>query len=72
VSGLYIRKQGLYTENRIFPFAEISDLKSSVFIKIRKLAANQKPNHPWKSMDDFKLLKSAGLYLKDLQSDYLD
>jgi ATP-dependent DNA helicase RecG len=72
VSGLYIRKQGLYTENRIFPFAEISDLKSSVFIKIRKLAANQKPNHPWKSMDDFELLKSAGLYLKDLQSDYLD
>ena len=68
VSGMYMRKQGTYTENRIFPFAELSELDSTLFTKVRKLAANQKPNHPWKSMDDLELLKSAGLYLKDLQS----
>lgn len=68
VSGLYMRKQGTYTENRIFPFAHISELRTDLFIKARKLAANQKPNHPWKLMDDFELLRSAGLYLKDLQS----
>ncbi len=32
VSGLYMRKQGAYTENRIFPFAETSELKSDLFM----------------------------------------
>lgn len=64
----YLRKQGTYSENRIFPFAELSDLRSDLFLKVRKLAENQRTNHPWKSMDDMELLKSAGLYLKDLQS----
>src|SRR5690625_819646 len=63
-----MRKQGTYSENRIFPFAELSDLKSDLFIKVRKLAENQRTNHPWKMMNDMELLKSAGLYLKDLQS----
>lgn len=68
VSGMYMRKQGTYTENRIFPFAEIAELKSELLIKVRKMAANERVNHPWKSMNDIELLKSAGLYLKDLQS----
>ncbi|MBV1756466.1 MAG: putative DNA binding domain-containing protein [Dethiosulfatibacter sp.] len=65
VSGLYLRKQSTYTENRIFPFAELEELESELFTKVRKLAENQKPNHPWKSMDDIEMLKSAGLYLRD-------
>jgi len=68
VAAMYMRKQGAYSENRIFPFAELSDLRSDLFIKVRKLAENQRSNHPWKMMDDMELLKSAGLYLKDLQS----
>lgn len=68
VSGMYMRKQGTYTENRIFPFAEISELKSELLIKVRKMAANERANHPWKSMNDLELLKSTGLYLKDPQS----
>jgi len=68
VSSVYIRKQGTYAENRIYPFALLSDLRSDLFTKVRKLAANQRENHPWLLMDDMELLKSAGLYLKDLQS----
>ncbi len=68
VSGLYMRKQGSYTENRIYPFAELSELRKDIFIKVRKLVSNQRPNHPWLLMDDLEMLKSAGLYLKDLQS----
>lgn len=68
VSILYMKKQGTYTENKIFPFAEVSELKSDLLIKVRKMAANQRVNHPWESMDDLELLKSAGLYLRDLQS----
>ena len=67
-SGLYVRKQGTYTENQIFPFAEVSELKPDLITKARKMASNQRANHPWKSMDDLELLKSAGLYLKDRQS----
>lgn len=29
VSAMYTRKQGTYAENRIFPYAEISELKSN-------------------------------------------
>jgi len=43
----------------------MEDLEKSIFTKVKKLAENQKPNHPWSLMDDFELLKSAGLYLKD-------
>ena len=32
------------------------------------MAANERSNHPWKSMNDLELLKSAGLFLKDPQS----
>ena len=65
VSELYMRKQSSYTENKIFPFAEIEELEAELFIKVRKLARNQKANHPWISMDDIEILKSAGLYLRD-------
>ncbi|MDD3308217.1 MAG: putative DNA binding domain-containing protein [Acetobacterium sp.] len=68
VSVLYLRKQSGYTENRIFPFAKLSELKPELLIKVRKMAANERTDHPWKAMDDLELLKSAGLYLKDRQS----
>ncbi|MGD6729966.1 MAG: helix-turn-helix domain-containing protein [Pleomorphochaeta sp.] len=68
VSSLYMRKQNTYTENKIYPYASIEDLDIELFNKVRKLANNQKPNHPWTSMDNLELLKSAGLYLKDLNS----
>ncbi len=68
VSALYMRKQGSYSENRIYPYAELTDLRNDILTKVRKMAANQRPNHPWQHMDDLELLKSAGLYLKDLQS----
>ncbi|MDD3350063.1 MAG: putative DNA binding domain-containing protein [Eubacteriales bacterium] len=68
VFQMYLRKQGSYTENRIFPYAQLTELKGDLFDKVRKLAMNQKPNHPWGTMNNLELLKSAGLYRQDLQS----
>ncbi len=68
VAEMYMRKQSTYAENRIYPFAKMSDLRSNLFIKVRKLASNERANHPWKLMDDMELLKSAGLYIRDFQS----
>ncbi len=68
VAGLYLRKQSTYTENKIFPHAKLESLKSDNFIRVRKLAKNQKTNHPWLFMDNLELLKSAGLYLQDIST----
>ena len=68
VSQLYMRKQSTYSENMIFPVAEMSELRDDIFIKVKRLAYNQRINHPWEDMDKMELLKSAGFYLKDLQS----
>lgn len=68
ISNMYIRKQGTYTENKIFPYADFKDLKSELFTRVRKMAVNKNSNHPWQAMDDFELLRSASLYLKDPQT----
>lgn len=68
VTQLYLRKQATYTENQIFPFVELSDFKSELFGRIRTLAKNERIDHPWLSMDDKDLLRSAGLYKQDHQT----
>lgn len=68
VAQLYARKQRNYTESRIYKAITIDDLRIDIIKRIRKLASNQKVNHPWQDMDDMELLRSAGLYLKDYQT----
>lgn len=65
VSELYLRKQATYTENRIFPFADMNELEGELFTRVRKTVGNLRPGHPWVSMDNIDLLKSAGVYLTD-------
>ncbi|MGL5085206.1 MAG: hypothetical protein ACRC68_05740, partial [Clostridium sp.] len=36
--------------------------------RARKLAVNQRVNHPWQDLNDIELLKSAGLYVKDYKT----
>jgi len=68
VTSLYINKQTIYTENKIFPYCKISDLRSDLINKARMLAVNQNSNHPWKNMSNMEILKSAKLYSKDYQT----
>ena len=68
VAELYSRKQRTYSENKIYAAITLDDLRLDIIKRIRKLASNQKVNHPWQDMDDIELLKSAGLYLKDYQT----
>jgi len=68
VAALYQRKQTSYAENRIYPFVELSDLRGEWITRARKMAVNQRPNHPWSALDDLEMLKSAQLYLKDYSS----
>lgn len=65
VKEMYLRKSYTYTENKVFQYLKIEDLRSDLIEKARKLAYLRVPDHPWKYMTNEELLKSAGLYEKD-------
>ena len=69
ITQLYIRKQKIFTENRVFPYATIDDLDARLLQRARIRAKNENNgSHPWFEMDDMELLKSAQLYKTDLQT----
>lgn len=68
ISQLYIRKSNTYIENKIYPFATIDDLRKDVINKARIMATNRVANHPWATMSDIDMLRSASLYEKNLQT----
>jgi ATP-dependent DNA helicase RecG len=65
VTQLYLRKQTTYTENQVFPYSKLADFRTDLLKRVRKLAENERPGHPWMEMTDNELLRSAGLYKKD-------
>jgi len=68
IAQMYIRKQNIFTEKKIYPHARMSDLRLDLLPKIRMMARNNAPNgtHSWTTMSDEELLKSAGLYGQDI------
>lgn len=67
IAQMYIRKQNILTEKRIYPYAKTEDLRLDLLPKIRVMAQNHAGGqHPWTAMDDLELLKSAGLYGRDI------
>ncbi|WP_291323078.1 RNA-binding domain-containing protein, partial [Desulfonatronospira sp.] len=65
VSELYQRKQATYSENKVYPYAGLDDLRSDLMDKCRRLAGVWRNDHPWLNMDDMELIKSAQLYQTD-------
>lgn len=68
VAELFLRKQATYSENRIYPFVELGDLRGDLIERVRKLVRLQRYDHPWAELDDMALLKSARLFQKDYQT----
>lgn len=67
IAQMYIRKQNIFTEKKIYPYAKLEDLRLDLLPKIRIMAQNHAGGqHPWTAMDDEALLKSAGLYGRDI------
>ncbi len=63
IAAMYIRKQNIYTEKKIYPYVKEEDLRLDLLTRLRKMASNNAMgSHPWNGMDDIQLLKSAGLY----------
>ena len=69
IANIYIRKQEFYTENKIFPYAQMSDLRQDLIQRARKMAINRNgQSHVWANMNDEEMLRSANLYSKDFVS----
>ncbi len=68
ISELYIRKRSTYIENKIYPYACMDDLRHDLIDRARNMASNRMANHPWKKMSDEEMLRSAGLYEKNLET----
>ena len=64
VYQLYARKSGSYFVNKVTRFA-LEDLRSDLIERARAMTSIRNANHPWKSMSDEELLRSAGLILRD-------
>lgn len=68
LTEMLIRKQDIFTEQKLFPYASIADLKPGLIERCRRMAFNRLQNHPWKDMSDEDLLRSAGLLRKDFET----
>ncbi len=68
ISNLYIRKRSTYIENKIYPFATMNDLRIDLIDEARKMASNRTSNHPWSKMNNEEMLRSAGLYERNLET----
>ena len=69
VAQLHRRKASDYSERKIFPYAKDEDFDFARLIpKVRRLATNRLPDHPWTSMTDMELLRSTGLHQEDRET----
>ncbi len=65
IAAMYIRKQNIFTEKKIYPYIKMEHLRLDLLPLCRRRAFNKRQNHPWKDMTDEELLKSAGLLNED-------
>jgi ATP-dependent DNA helicase RecG len=68
IAALYIRKQKIFTEKKVYPYAKDEDLRLDMLPRIRQMAINKNKDHPWRNMTDEELLQSAGLIGEDAET----
>ena len=68
IADMIIRKQNLFTEQKVFPYATIKELRGDLIDLCRSRAVNLESEHPWKNMTNEQLLQSAGLMKMDFET----
>ncbi len=68
LAGLINRKLGLFSEQRVQPYASMDDLKPELFDKARRLMRSYNSQHPWIGLSNEELLKIGGFYATDPQT----
>lgn len=64
VYRLYTRKRGSYFVNKVTRFG-VDSLRSDLIERARDMTHIRTKNHPWKTLSDENMLRSAGLILTD-------
>ena len=65
IARIASRKQGYYSEARVYPFLRLSDFDIHTIEKARNLMTSRRADHPWKGLSTEAMLKKAGLYARD-------
>ncbi len=69
ISSLAIRKRGLYSERRVYPWISKSDLRLDLLERTRQLvASSHSSSHPWASMVDDELLRASRLWSRNAET----
>jgi ATP-dependent DNA helicase RecG len=71
IAQMYIRKQNIFTERKVFKFVTDDDLRLDLLPKVRQMAGNLVKEHPWLTMSDHELMKSAKLITKDAETGFV-
>ena len=71
IAQLFIRKQNIFTERKALKYVTDDDLRFDLLPKVRQIAINLEKDHPWKTMSDQKLLKSARLISRDADTGHV-
>jgi len=66
IAKLYLLKQDVHTEEKVFPNITLDDLNLELIKKVRVVALERRFGvHPWEGLNDFELLKNTGLFKVD-------
>ena len=68
LAELCIRKQSIFTEQRIFDHVTFDDLREDLIDNARRMALAKRKDHPWAYLSNEQLVESAGLYGKDFMT----
>jgi len=68
IAGLYLRKQDVYSENKVFPQLKITDFVAEDFDYVRNIVSVFDKKHLWINMNNHEILCSAKMYLQDEQT----
>lgn len=67
IAQLYIRKQNIFTEKKIYPYVTKADLRMDILPGVKQMAVNHAGGkHPWEGISDDEFFKSAELYGIDI------
>ena len=68
VEQMYLRKNHLYSENRIVPYLKIEDFRKDLIERVRKQLSRNYIGEAANEMSDFDIIKSMGMYQTDLRT----
>ena len=66
---MYLRKAAYFSENQVLPYLTLADFNAATLQRARQLAQVYRDRqHPWVTMSDEAMLRSAGLWQRDVQT----